>query len=418
MSVLIADHDPQSRYLLRRALVGEWKLGITEVDNGVAALERIAETAYQLLILEEGLPLLDGLEVLEVIRAEPRTSKLPVVVTGKDVTEAKLRRIIELGVTDFVVKPFGVERLLSRLTRIVKQLVEADDERDPSREVKHVGLAAAERALVIEASAPFRQLLLTLLRKRVTAVGVAVGTQAVRAAVEQPPDVVFVGEDTGILHGTLLVSKLKSLPDCRGATFIAILPPDQELDAETRKLYQGTLRRTTREDLLEEGLVEVFRGQEVRTKLQEKLSHITKHVRKTAVEVFEILTGCEVRVEPVSNPESITGEMAAMDLPIVGTDTILRFGVRGATDSIRQLASWLGTEIPEDSPSGVADLLAESLNLVAGGLRNWLIDDGLEVRMNMPEERTPLPRTEIHPLEVTLTRDHASATLFIELTSS
>lgn len=417
ISVLIADHDPQSRYLLRRALVGDWKLGIVEVDNGVAALEQIAETMCQLLILDQSLPLLDGLEVLEVVRSEQRTKKLPVVVTGRDVTEARLRRIIELNINDFIVKPFGVERLSSRLSRILNQLIESDsDQADTGESVRPTGLATAERALVVDGSAPFRQLLLTLLRKRVTAVGVAVGTQAVRAAVEQAPDVIFVGEDTGILHGNLLIHKLRSLPDCRLATVIAILPPGRELDADSRPLYQGVLERSTREDLLEESLVEVFRGQEVKSKLEDLLAGIRGHIEKTAVEVFGILTGGEVRVAVVHDPSVLPAQSVAMDLPVTGTDTILRYGVRGTIESVRQLCAWLGAEIPDDAEAAAGDLLAESLNLLAGGLRNWLTDAGLEVRMSMSDDHAPLGNSAVPPLEVSLKRDGAEATLYVELT--
>lgn len=417
ISVLIADHDPQSRYLLRRALVGDWKLGIVEVDNGVAALEQIAETKYELLILDQTLPLLDGSEVLEVIRAESRTSSIPVILTGRDTTEAQVRRILALDIRDFIAKPLGVARLSSRLNRVLNQLTENGAEGDTTRRPpKQTGLATAKRALVIDGSAPFRQLLLTLLRKRMAAVGVATGTQAVRSAAEQPPDVIFIGEDTGILRGRFLLNKLRSLPDCRFASVIRLVPPGQAPDAEYESLPQGTLTRASRADVLEAHLVEAFRGRENQSRLADLLLGIRGHVEKAAVEVFEILSGCEVRVSPVRDGVMRPNRTVAMDLPVMGTNTTLRYGVCAGIESLRQLGSWLGAEVHDTADSAAGDLLTESLNLLAGGLRNWLTEGALEVRMAMSDLCTPLATRVVTPLEVSLQRNDQTATLYIDLT--
>jgi two-component system, OmpR family, response regulator len=117
MKILVVDDDPRLRSLVGLALE---RVGFTVVTaaDGQAALMQAAREAPDLIVLDQGLPEVDGLEVCRRIRAK---SEVPIVfLTARD---DELDRIIglELGADDYVTKPFSPRELVARVKAILKR---------------------------------------------------------------------------------------------------------------------------------------------------------------------------------------------------------------------------------------------------------------------------------------------------------
>lgn len=110
-TVLIVDDEPQIQRFLRHALIAagyEARLAAT----GAEALESVAAEAPDLMILDLGLPDMNGKEVIERLRQD---SDLPVIVLSAHDQEMERIMALDLGADDFVSKPFGIGELLARL---------------------------------------------------------------------------------------------------------------------------------------------------------------------------------------------------------------------------------------------------------------------------------------------------------------
>lgn len=117
MKILVTDDDPGLRALVSTALT---RAGYTVVTaaNGQAALMQAAREAPALIVLDIGLPEMDGLEVCRRIRA---TSDVPILfLTARD---DEVDRILglELGADDYVTKPFSPRELVARIKAILKR---------------------------------------------------------------------------------------------------------------------------------------------------------------------------------------------------------------------------------------------------------------------------------------------------------
>lgn len=124
--ILVVDDDPSVRVLLRRLLERSGYV-VAEVGTGEDALERIRREPPDLVFLDLQLPDRSGHSILEAIRAEPATRLLPVVMlTGLATSEQKVRAY-ELGVTDFLAKPFAPDELLPRVRSLVLLKLFADE---------------------------------------------------------------------------------------------------------------------------------------------------------------------------------------------------------------------------------------------------------------------------------------------------
>lgn len=114
MRILVIDDDTKLTDLLQ--LVFESKgFGVTIANSGVQALESLETELPEAVLLDLMMPGMSGLEVCQRIRANPRTSDVPVVVlTAKTGTKSK-QDLLKAGATDYLVKPVPLNDLVSRI---------------------------------------------------------------------------------------------------------------------------------------------------------------------------------------------------------------------------------------------------------------------------------------------------------------
>jgi len=113
-TVLIADDDAISRKLLRRLLEQDG-YAVRAAADGVEALELFAEESIDLVLLDIVMPGLDGISVLERLKATPGADHVPVImISAVDETESVVR-CIEIGADDYLPKPFNPVILRARI---------------------------------------------------------------------------------------------------------------------------------------------------------------------------------------------------------------------------------------------------------------------------------------------------------------
>jgi two-component system, OmpR family, KDP operon response regulator KdpE len=131
LRVLIVDDEPPIRKLLRMGLTTQG-YQILEAPNGKTALELVAQKP-DLIILDLGLPDVQGIDLLRTIRA--RDDKVAIVVLSSRGDEAAKVQALDLGADDYVTKPFGTEELLARMRAALRHQLQVHGERP----VFHVG---------------------------------------------------------------------------------------------------------------------------------------------------------------------------------------------------------------------------------------------------------------------------------------
>ena len=120
MKLLLVDDDPEIRSSVRLGFELQWRdVEIIEADSGAAALSRVEEERPDLVLLDIGLPDMDGYRVLREIRA---FSSVPVIMlTARDEPIDKVRGL-EAGADDYVAKPFDHLELMARVRAVLRRL--------------------------------------------------------------------------------------------------------------------------------------------------------------------------------------------------------------------------------------------------------------------------------------------------------
>ena len=125
LKVLVVDDEPPIRKLLRMGL-GTQGYQTIDAPNAEAALGLMSE-APDLVILDLGLPDMQGLDLLRKIRA--KRENIPIVVLSSRGDEAAKVEALDLGADDYVTKPFGMEELLARMRAAIRHQLQVHGER-------------------------------------------------------------------------------------------------------------------------------------------------------------------------------------------------------------------------------------------------------------------------------------------------
>lgn len=124
VDVLVIEDDFRVREAVARALADRGH-AVDTVATGLEGVERVVSASPQIVVLDLGLPDLDGSEVLKLIRA---VSKVPIIVATARDDEAEVVKLLNAGADDYVVKPFSSSQLEARIRAVSRRASgEADD---------------------------------------------------------------------------------------------------------------------------------------------------------------------------------------------------------------------------------------------------------------------------------------------------
>lgn len=125
MAILIIDDEPQIRKFLDIALRAQgYRVQVAE--NGMKGLEILATRGADLLILDLGLPDMDGHDVLKELR---QWSDIPVIVLSARPDENQKIKLLDAGANDYVTKPFSIQELCARMRVLFRNKAQTSEQK-------------------------------------------------------------------------------------------------------------------------------------------------------------------------------------------------------------------------------------------------------------------------------------------------
>ena len=142
--ILIIDDETQIRRFLRVTLTGHGYV-VKDVGTGQEGLDAVAMFSPDLVILDLGLPDIDGLEVVRQLR---EWSKVPVIILSVKEQETDKITALDAGADDYVTKPFAMGELLARIRAAMRHV--AGDEEQPVLQFKDLSIDLVHRRISID----------------------------------------------------------------------------------------------------------------------------------------------------------------------------------------------------------------------------------------------------------------------------
>ncbi len=119
-TILIVDDLLALRHPMRAVLEREGYT-VEEAGDGHEALQKMAESHPDLVLLDLIMPAMDGVQVLKHIKTDKQLQNTPIIVLTAVETIWQMPKYLEMGATDYLLKPFTLPTLLKRVRRILKE---------------------------------------------------------------------------------------------------------------------------------------------------------------------------------------------------------------------------------------------------------------------------------------------------------
>ena len=119
IKVLAVDDDIINLKLLKSMLLKTDSVSeVIEAKNGAAAIEILkAQSDIGLILLDIIMPIMNGIEVLKIVRADSHFRNIPIIVLTTD--ETKKAEALECGANDFIMKPVRIDQVTSKIQRLI-----------------------------------------------------------------------------------------------------------------------------------------------------------------------------------------------------------------------------------------------------------------------------------------------------------
>ena len=117
--LLIVDDSKLMRDMVAACLRPLGAVTFEFAGTGLEAIERLALSGFDLVVLDLNMPDVGGIEVIEFVRAQDRLKTLPILIVTTRGDDASRARVLEAGASSFLAKPFAPEQILDEARRLL-----------------------------------------------------------------------------------------------------------------------------------------------------------------------------------------------------------------------------------------------------------------------------------------------------------
>jgi two-component system chemotaxis response regulator CheY len=119
-SCLVVEDSPMMRQLIVFALARVKNVTVTEADDGVVALKRLAQSKFDLIITDINMPIMDGLKLVKRIRSDEAHKDVPVIVITTEGSSEDRARAMALGASAYITKPIQAPQVIATVKELLK----------------------------------------------------------------------------------------------------------------------------------------------------------------------------------------------------------------------------------------------------------------------------------------------------------
>jgi DNA-binding response OmpR family regulator len=392
VKTLIIEDDAGTRALVRRIVQQSSKV-VLEATNGLDALSVIEREDPDLIITDLRMPLLDGFELVAALRGSAAHAAIPVICLTSVDSRDEIARLLDAGITDYVLKPVKPAELTDRVKRALATHANWRGERNTRRNRD----GGASTILIIDPDATFRSLARAQLEADYEIVEAGDAAEGLRRFNERSvkPQTVFIAEDLPHLSESRAADLLCQIAAAAGALaprVFVIVDRDDDGAAPRPATISGTIRRSFVPTQFAANVrARIGTGRSATDRLRDQVVRDSNAwLVSAARHAFGVVTGKEI--------ETLTGDV----LDGVGTDATSRVwlglpdaahGVSVSLSSSADHATTLAAASAEQSPGcDGRQILGKLVAMIA-----WEVGIGLKARGFASANPTPDIAADVDP---------------------
>lgn len=119
-AALVVEDSPMMRQLLVFALSRLKQIRVTEADDGVDGLRKLAAGKFDIILTDINMPIMDGLKLVKRVRTDPAHKDVPIIVITTESSEEDRQRALALGANAYITKPIQAPQVIAKVRELLK----------------------------------------------------------------------------------------------------------------------------------------------------------------------------------------------------------------------------------------------------------------------------------------------------------
>lgn len=120
LQCLVVEDSPMMRQLLVFALARVKKIHVTEAEDGVDALRKLANQRFDLILTDINMPIMDGLKLVKRIRSDANHAETPIIIITTEGSNEDRTRAMALGANAYITKPIQAPQVIQKVKELLK----------------------------------------------------------------------------------------------------------------------------------------------------------------------------------------------------------------------------------------------------------------------------------------------------------
>ncbi len=116
---LVVEDSPMMRQLLVFALSRVKQLRVTEADDGVDGLKKLATGKFDIILTDINMPIMDGLKLVKRVRMDPVHKDVPIIIITTESAEEDRQRALSLGANAYITKPIQAPQVIAKVRELL-----------------------------------------------------------------------------------------------------------------------------------------------------------------------------------------------------------------------------------------------------------------------------------------------------------
>ena len=117
---LVVEDSPMMRQLLVFALQRVREVEVTEADDGVDGLRKLAGQKFDLIVTDINMPIMDGLKLVKRVRSDPIHKDTPIVIITTEGSQEDRQRALQLGANAYITKPIQAPQVIATVKELLR----------------------------------------------------------------------------------------------------------------------------------------------------------------------------------------------------------------------------------------------------------------------------------------------------------
>lgn len=366
---VVIDDERATQVYLKGLLRKKFQVEVHEAYNGMEGLRMIERELPDFVLLDVNMPVLDGLEVLTAIRSDKNFANLPVIVLTSVKTQSVFKELMELGVTDYILKPIDYEFAIRRFSRFLKEL--RDNRQKNASSVLKTASHSDNSLLVIDPDLNFTKYFTNLLGRRFSVLEATNGADGLETYIKNRPMYTFIGDNLTLLNENLLAKKIRALSPNQARIFRLTDSDSENGASDTTSEYNGVILKSFVPDAFLKQLTTTVFGDNSNSASYDQIvrEQMPSELFKAVNQTFGIMASVEISILDSEKADQAQVEIAAVT-PLTNTSENIFMDV--SIGCSVEDANWLTQiilGIQQPSRVECTEVLEEIIRTISGRVR-------------------------------------------------